>query len=140
MLNSKKVLNISAQSRRNQRVSKRRVFLAIFLLALWLPATSHALLEDFGFIHQDVADASGHDGADGLCLTPSGDAQLGKHFQDDTSLSLHLLPSTLNSPVDILPPPRLELGAPGPAPPLLRKSWQFMLRAALPVRSPSLAF
>ena len=68
MLNCKKVLNISAQSRRNQRVSKRRVFLAIFLLALWLPATSHALLEDFGFIHQEVAHASGHDGADGLCL------------------------------------------------------------------------
>src|SRR2546427_12524874 len=45
----------------------------IFLLALWLPATSHSFLESIGVIHEQNLPAtdSDHDAADGLVLLPS---------------------------------------------------------------------
>jgi hypothetical protein len=63
-----------------------RTFVVLALLAFWMPATSHAFLENTGFIHEhahDSADhhdhesgqAAGHDAADGNCRVESGIAK-----------------------------------------------------------------
>jgi hypothetical protein len=59
------------------------------LLALWVPASSHALLQHAGLIHQDIehhhddgeahdhgpADVKDHDAADGICRVESHSAK-----------------------------------------------------------------
>ncbi|MGE3313014.1 MAG: hypothetical protein AB7O66_23850 [Limisphaerales bacterium] len=126
---------------------------ALVLVAFWLPASSHAHLQHFGLIHEVHADhhhddhgkaksghhehgADNHAAADGECLLSSG------------TTGWELLWGGLNGiPLDLVParsvrvlPVTLEavgLAPPGSAPPEFSTSWQFLLRAALPVRAPS---
>src|SRR5438552_474276 len=108
------------------------------MLALWMPATSHALLESAEVIHQPHADADSHgdldhDAADGLVLLPSG--------VDSPVMSaalvcvLPLAGFLLSKPAELRLTVRIDSGTSPPLPNL----WQFVHRAALPVRAPSLA-
>jgi hypothetical protein len=119
----------------------------MLLLALWLPATSHALLEQVGWIHTAHADAhdasdadndDNHDAADGLCRVASTDVQVPPPeltgglllVSADFSLTLAaLFETSLALPNGPDPP--------GAAPPELSHTWQFSFRASLPARAPS---
>lgn len=107
----------------------------IFLLALWLPATSHSFLESVGVIHeQNSPDTdSDHDAADGLVLLPSS-----VHAPAASVALICVLPVI----VFLLPEPlekrRAHRTASGPSPPL-PNLWQFVHRAALLARAPSFA-
>jgi len=117
-----------------------RVFMTVILLALWLPAGSHALLEEAGWIHAEHADADHeHDAADGIChvtsshvRAPHPELTAGPLLQWACLLvafaelceASHVLPKG--------PDP------PGVAPPELSSTWQFSFRASLPARAPSL--
>ena len=124
----------------------------MLLVALWLPASSHPLLEAAGLIHDHHddhdgdSDASGshehhaddHEVADGNCLLTSTDVSV-------------TVPTPVTPPLPIgLPdgePAQGPCGVcdspghapPGLAPPELSHRWQFSSRAALPVRAPSVA-
>ena len=119
------------------------------LLVLWVPATSHALLEQAGWIHiphGDADNASGtdndndHDAADGICHVASTQVQVPQsdlagspasqalmEFSFVVTASNALSSATLKGP-----------DPPGAAPPELAHIWQFSFRASLPPRAPSL--
>jgi hypothetical protein len=116
------------------------------LLALWLPATSHALLEQVGWIHTargDTDDHSGtdndHDAADGICHAASTDVQL-------PYPELHAGPTVASANVSFVLTALFEAALalpngpdpPGVAPPEFSHTWQFSLRASLPPRAPAL--
>jgi hypothetical protein len=123
---------------------------ALLLAALWLPASSHVLLEHFEVIHHVHADhdegsdgshehdADNHAAADGLCLAPSVKTPLAK------PVAVVPLPwlavALLNTAQDFCArPSHSGPSPPGTAPPEFSHRWQFSFRAALPVRAPSLA-
>ena len=128
-----------------QAVGLARTFCAIVLLALWPAVTSHALLQQAGLIHEFHDDHHGgegshehnsenHDFADGDYTSATGAKALQK---PDTVVCTELWQAVSECSI------RLRYDAPGPAPPgtappLLQKSWSFLLRTALPVRAPSL--
>ncbi|MBI3878564.1 MAG: hypothetical protein HY301_00665 [Verrucomicrobia bacterium] len=121
------------------------VILAPLLAVLWLPMTSHCLLEDAGLIHHDKCceqgdgtDEHDHDAADGACQIEKAGFQLPK-FQ---RVLAEALPD-FHSPqialdellrVETIPPDILTCAGP---PPTLRATWQFSSRSALPPRAPS---
>ncbi len=131
-----------------KQVKVAHLMLTLLLVALWLPASSHVLLEHLGLIHEahsdHDSDSTGshehdddnHSVADGNCLlTPTGVkvpapqqafplsliGYLAKEWAFD--LDRHQIPS--------------GLAPPGTTPPELSHRWQFSSRAALPVRAPS---
>ncbi len=120
---------------------------ALLLLALWMPATTHCKLEvlpgldflacsesDHPIPHQD----SGCE-KDACASVESGD------YRIDYNPPLNLLPPSVLMPVtlDLLAaeplPSDQYLTASHLSPPEMLKPWQFCMRAALPVRAPSIA-
>jgi hypothetical protein len=133
-------------------VRRLKSIVALLLAALWLPVSSHALLEHFELIHHVHADheheedsdgshehaTDNHAAADGLCLAPSVKTPLSKPVAVVPLpwLAVALLDSSHHftaRPSPYGPSP------PGTAPPELSHRWQFSFRAALPARAPSLA-
>jgi hypothetical protein len=136
-------------------VHRVAIILSLLLVAVWLPASSHALLQHIGLIHQVHAhddhadghdagssgshehDADNHDAADGLCLASAAKVHV------PTPIFV-VLPDWLAVPVATLMTDanfaalHSGLSPPGSAPPELSHRWQFSFRAALPVRAPSL--
>lgn len=108
---------------------------------LWLPLSSHALLESAGLIHQDTADGSDddHDAADGICLIESGGFHVEKGCQSGEFCLAQFLSDVSVWVVVDATPPQSKPDIPGTAPPLLTQSWQFSSRASLPARAPSIA-
>src|SRR5258708_25646872 len=112
----------------------------LLLLALWVPATSHALLEQAGIIHTtDSQHDDDHDAADGLCVNATLHVQapqptLAVAPGPLVDLGLWLTASAL---VDGSVEEASGPAPPGVAPPELPKTWHFSLRAALPARAPS---
>lgn len=127
----------------------------LMLVAVWLPASSHALLESAGLIHQhpeshahddqhaDSSPADSHDhdvdnhaAADGQCLIPSAKVQFSK--PDVLAFGIQFI-FVLAAVVRQLPDEAVFFGLspPGAAPPEFSHRWQFASRAALPVRAPS---
>lgn len=139
-----------------------RACAAWLLVALWLPASSHLHLEHLGVIHEIHPDhvaehahchaapstdpapghhehgAAHHAAADGECVIAHAGACLEAPVG---AAPPPLLPPPPELPISLIPAPVTlsETGPPGTAPPFLRSSWHFLLRAALPVRAPSLA-
>ncbi len=128
---------------------------ALVLLTLWVPLTSHELLEQAGFIHHSghvaavvaVPDShdhgadpeGGHDAADGLCRIDWGGSPL-----KVLPTAVLVLPPWMTAGLDVLcrftgasseeaTPPDWSLTPP----PAGAMSWQFSFRAALPARAPS---
>ena len=126
-----------------------RAIVSLLLAAIWLPASSHALLEYAGLIHQRHADhdadsngshehdTDNHEAADGQCALSSTHISVSV---PDAVVSLFLL-TTLGlewaSELHAEPHPS-GLAPPGTAPPQLSHCWQFSFRTALPARAPSL--
>ncbi|MBI5772854.1 MAG: hypothetical protein HZA89_03810 [Verrucomicrobia bacterium] len=125
-------------------VNRLKTIVAMMLLAVWLPATSHCLLEIAGVIHESDccanaqgAEEPGHDAADGNCQIEAGNYRLPKPG------SFVLSPVFMPCLSLLLVSPALDLTAPVPGfganapPPELPVSWCFLWRTALPARAPS---
>jgi len=128
----------------SSRVKWLRIATAALLLALWVPVTSHCLLEEAGFIEPDE------------CCEPFGASSsdthdCGGHCQTVESIGFNLpRPQTAPTPptavlaalavpglfLNLQPAPAAE-PAPNPSPPELLHAWQFLTRAVPPVRAPS---
>lgn len=127
---------------------------ALLLVAIWLPASSHVHLQHFGLIHEIHQDhhhhdhgdtptghhehgADNHAAADGECLPSSGTLEWEMPWDELNGIPFDLVPSLW---VGVLPltPEADGLAPPGTAPPQFSTSWQFFVRTALPIRAPSL--
>ncbi len=132
-----------------------RTLVALLLIASWLPASSHVHLQHFGLIHQIHEDhhhhehgdgepghhehgADNHAAADGECLVSSGSSALDLPWAGSAQLGFDFVPalSALGLPTER---EAAGLAPPCTGPPGFSRSWQFLLRAALPVRAPSFA-
>lgn len=119
--------------------------MAWLLLALWVPATAHCQLENaFALlVCCDHADATPHQDAD--CKTDACATVESGAYRSETPPSLGLPPAFLFTlmvaeiTAEPLAPPPSDFVATALSPPELPRGWQFSLRAALPVRAPSLA-
>ena len=122
------------------------------LLALWVPATSHTLLEQAGWIHHEEAEhvhshegdadhhhhhppVNDHDAADGICRVESRVS----HAPLRTEAVLWVVSYAFWGILDSF---NVEPGfsgpsPPGTAPPEVESSWRFSYRAAVPARAPS---
>jgi hypothetical protein len=134
---------------RHSRIVKRlRAIVTVLLVAVWLPASSHALLEYCELIHQvhtdHDADSSGshehdadnHDAADGHCALSS--THISVPLPDVVaSLAFLCLLDFWTSELHTELQPS-GLAPPGTAPPQLSHRWQFSFRTALPARAPTL--
>jgi hypothetical protein len=129
-------------------VKRLRAIITVLLVAVWLPASSHALLEYFDLIHQVHADhdadstgshehdSDNHEAADGHCLLSS--THVSVPLPDALAVPVFVCPLDFWSSelhVELQPS---GLAPPGTAPPQLSHRWQFSFRTALPARAPSL--
>jgi hypothetical protein len=120
----------------------------MLLVAIWLPASSHALLEVVGLIHERHADheasATGshehdsgdHDAADGLCLRPATGLNSPVAYFGWVPLWVGLH-AHIKTQASCVASPAAALMAPGTAPPEVCCGWRFIVRAAPQVRAPS---
>lgn len=114
--------------------------LAVMLLGLWLPATLHCSLEAAGLIATQCADDCGdasHDD-DGCGVVERG------LYKSSTPLVKISAPEILRLAFLFQPSPAAESVAPArfsaefvSEPQTLRRTWQFIQRAAPPCRAPS---
>jgi len=124
-------------------VYRVRRFIALMLLALWLPATLHCDLEAAGV--KGVLGCHDHDvPCNPHCTVDACHSIEGLSYQFDSSLTKAPQPSF------ILPVPPLALVAPtlvtvpregkiepAVAPPEVARTWHFVMRAAPPARAPA---
>ena len=116
-----------------------RTFIACALVALWLPASMHCLLEDAGWLPKDescaASPAGTHAHADG-CQFENG----GVHFPSVKVFvpSSDFLPLLVLHPAPVAEPAFFSAAYASSRLVELVSSWQFTCRAALPVRAPSL--
>jgi hypothetical protein len=116
---------------------------ALFLAAIWLPATSHTWLESAGIIHHhdhdgDEDHGASHEAADGCYRLQS----TGVAVKAPTLFTETVLPILETQVVIVSPSVARVAGVPrtrGTSPPELFRRWQFTERAALPSRPPSFA-
>jgi len=130
-------------------VNRLRLVITPLLVAVWLPASSHALLQYAGLIHSRQADHDGdssashernehdHDAADGLCALSSTHVGVPCPAAVSTGFPPCLVGFGWASEHNIELRPS-GLSPPGTAPPQLSHRWQFAFRTALPARAPSL--
>jgi hypothetical protein len=121
-------------------VIRLRTIGVLLLLALWMPATSHALLEQAGVIHtEDSQHDDDHDAADGLCLSAATHVQappasLTVIFAPMAELEFWLAACAV---VDGSVAEASGPAPPGVAPPELAQTWHFSSRMSLQARAPS---
>lgn len=137
-------LNIFCHFSINIRVIRLKPIVAMLMLALFAFASSHALLETFGLIHQEDAHAeepasppSTHELADGKCRINAVRDEIqtpdaGGAF--DFAKILALASAYLHQ-ADLDTRPTIEIAS--SPPPELGASRHFISRAALPARAPS---
>lgn len=123
------------------RVVKRlKTIITIVLLALWVPLTSHSLLEHWEVIHLSAAGADAHDNdhdtADGICRIESFDSPLAKC--ESVELPFSFAPPFCASLDSVETQDGFEIRI-NSSPPDLAVCWQFISRTALPARAPSLS-
>lgn len=122
----------------------------MLLVAFWLPASSHALLEYVGLIHEHHDDHDGESSGSHEHDADNHDAADGKYAPSTTLVKVPL-PDAVTSPLLFCAPGLIcsselhieqqpsGLAPPGTAPPFLASGWQFLFRTALPARAPSFA-
>jgi hypothetical protein len=120
-----------------------------FMVAAWLPASSHSLLEYAGLIHERHADhdtdssgshehdSDNHEAADGKFASSSCHVSVPQ--PDAVAMPMLFCVLGLNwvSELHVERQPS-GLAPPGTAPPQFSHCWQFSFRTALPARAPSL--
>ncbi len=115
-----------------------------FLALIWVPLTAHCQLEsatglDFlGCGSAEQSDAQGGPCCDDslCCAWENGPCSLPQNFSSELPCGAVLETIPL---VHVKPPQGSSFDVPKLAPPYLCKIWQFLSRAALPVRAPSVA-
>jgi hypothetical protein len=126
-------------------VNRLKTIVAMILLVLWAPVTSHCLLErvpglEFLACASDDSPTGDCDkGADG-CQSVESASYKTEDSQPLVSAfapALALLVAVLSP--DSVPPRQPSLARRTDTPPDIPSSWQFALRTALPVRAPSVA-
>ena len=128
------------------RVKRLMPIVATLMLTLFAFASSHALLEGLGLIHQESAHADGpassdsdHELADGKCRINSTRDGIQTPHANATFDLANILALASVLVLDASQETRLSVEIANSPPPELGTSWQFSSRAALPVRAPSLA-
>ena len=141
-------LLLPANKSTSSTVRRIRFILTMLLVALWLPGSSHALLQFAGLIHQwhpdhdadstgsHEHDADDHEAADGHCLLSSVDVHIPAPEAIGTPLLVCSLGLEWDSGLRVVHN-AAGLSPPGTAPPQLSHRWQFSSRTALPPRAPS---
>ncbi len=117
--------------------------MAVILALLWLPVTSHCLLEEAGLIHHDACcqttlgedHSHGHDAADGSCQVESRQIAAQKHDVLKAVVLVTFLAAGELFSTDL--PAVTSISGDGVAPPELSPTWQFVSRAAVSPRAPS---
>jgi len=114
-------------------------FTVLLLVAVWLPATSHAWLESVGFIHSAESGQleTNHEAANGRCQIECPDRSLAVPLS-----TAHLWLAIIVETAPSLPAcstPEAVMRYRSTAPPELARTWQFTERTAPPSRAPSLA-
>jgi hypothetical protein len=131
-------------------VSFLRRFIAVALLALWLPATLHCALEAAGLDELFRCAADHH--SSGAHETPADATRDACDIIEGSAFKLAANSALLPPPVLCahffafavppvalyLTPPPTGLGERILAPPEVARTWHFSARAALPARAPSL--
>jgi hypothetical protein len=121
-------------------VKRFRTFYTLILLALWLPISSHDLLEGAGLIHHastnDAEASHDHDAADGICRAPDSPLILSHFLAAQTSPIVLSLEAFNLSPLDSVV---WFASLVNPSPPEMQTSWQFSFRVALAPRAPSIS-
>lgn len=120
-------------------------FIASLLLALWLPASMHCALEKlpvFAFLQSCCGTESDQQESGDCSQDVCGAVESGLYKPEDNSVSVSAAAKTWGSAPGswgMIPrsAPAQQREHPSPAPPEMASSWQFSLRAALPVRAPS---
>ena len=134
-----------------------RMAMVCAVAVLWLPTSSHALLEQIGWIHEashhhdhhgvddgehhhdseSDGESKDHDAADGICRVESSLVDVPSAAAGQV---LFFIEVPAHCGVDRLTdePGFTGPSPPGTAPPELQATWQFSYRAAVPVRAPSL--
>lgn len=131
-------------------MNRLKTIVSLLLAAVWLTASSHALLEHCEWIHHVPAahahDANGshehdtdnHDAADGKCSLSS--TQVSVPILKKAVIPFRFCASGFDWTAGLhVEPQPSGLAPPGTAPPQLSHRWQFSFRTALPARAPSLA-
>lgn len=117
---------------------------ALLLAVLWMPVSSHCLLETAELIHHDACcqpdfggdHSHGHDAADGNCQVESRQLAVQKTDVLKACVLVALLSSAEFSNAGTSDGPLIAPS--GVAPPELTTSWQFVSRTAVPPRAPSI--
>ena len=121
-------------------VNRVKTVAVLVWLALWVPATSHALLEQAGVIHTpDSQHDDDHDAADGLCVNATTHVAAPQFILAVSPAPLAEVEFWLAA-CAVIDGSVAEASGPAPpgvAPPELQQTWHFVSRTALPARAPS---
>lgn len=123
-----------------------RRFIAIALLALWLPATAHCGFEAAGFEeifgcvgdHHESSRGEPH-AQDGCDIVETGRfrSSTGAIALSPPALVASIVPILLSPPQLALMPPAVGVREDRGAPHEVARTWHFVVRAALPARAPN---
>ena len=127
-----------------------RFLAALVLAVLWLPATVHCGLEASGLLenseagccaHDEAADEQNADCEHGACeVVESGDYQPAHNFlKVSAPVAVEGFVSLIELAVEAIQPPESDARPRAESPPEIRRTWQFLARAALLPGAPSLA-
>jgi len=123
-------------------VRKLHKLTAFVFLVFWLPITAHCHLEKFPGLEflqcaSDTSKTAGCEG-DGCQTVESGAYKISNHPRSVPMPVPCALAYLAPAPAERVQPAFGPLRLPTSAPPDLPQRWQFVSRAALPVRAPSL--
>jgi hypothetical protein len=129
----------------NTHVNRLKRIIAALFLVLWLPMTSHCLLEGAGLMPDvlrcnDSCAPGGQDQgceADACCSLESAAYKVDSERPALITPVLGLLVPAFFEPVEPPATPQNSLGFISAASPELPVTWQFSFRTALPPRAPS---
>ena len=127
-----------------------RFLAALVLAVLWLPATLHCGLEASGLLEKSEAGCCAHDESgdeqtadceQGACeLVESGDYQPAWNLlKVSAPVAVDGFVWLMEIAVEAMQPPEGDAPPRAESPPELRRTWQFLARAALLPGAPSLA-
>jgi len=126
-------------------MSRFRQVFVLLMVALWLPATLHCAVDQAELFESEPAccdEAQENEPENEACTEQCSVVAPGinKGSAENALVAVPLLVGLVAwlTPVELEPPTLPGLDKPLNAPPELARTWQFVARAALPPRAPSL--